>query len=125
MHGTTYFLLSRRSVAPEVGEGRRTAHALPPFDRGLSLDQCKEIVLEVKSRVPEGELHTLNPPSPKLASAVSNNHKPPSSAKADEVSRQLDDGEPTANPIADPKESRTKESAAATIAPAKAGVQCR
>src|ERR1700730_4554209 len=47
------------------------------------------------------------PPSPKLTSEVSNSHRPPRRANAEEVSRQLDDGEATANPIADPKEIST------------------
>src|SRR5579863_1439877 len=48
-----------------------------------------------------------------------------STASTEEVSRQLDDGDVTAKPMPDPKETRTKENAAATIAPAKIGLQCR
>jgi hypothetical protein len=65
------------------------------------------------------------PPSPKAASEVNNNQKPPTAASAAEVSRQLDEGEATANPMPDPNEMRTKETPAATTAPATTGLQCR
>src|SRR5581483_10461560 len=63
------------------------------------------------------------PPSPKLASEVSNNQTPPNRAKVQEVSRQLEDGEATAKPMDEPKDNRTNDSAAAVIAPVMTGVQ--
>jgi hypothetical protein len=57
------------------------------------------------------------PPRPKLASDIRSNQSPDKTDNMADVSRQVEDGEATARPSAEPNESSTNETAAATIAP--------
>ena len=63
----------------------------------------------------------MYPPSPKLPTAEKTIQAPDKTVKPTDVSRQVGDAEDTASPMAEANAISTKNAAAATTAPAKAG----